>query len=204
MQQNKQPTSGSELGIDTWSPSVGLAVRIRGFRPLVPGSTPGLWKVYDRSSVSRYIELGFADCTLKSRVRHPDWEKFCKPARPFINWKSTAMQQNKRPTTESELRIEELTVPVGLAVRIFGFHPQAPSSTLGLWTNLQSSKGRLLFWNRFNATEQTIKMRIRVRDWYVNTHSWSSGEDLWLSPKRPGFNSRTGKHFEGEQRLLMR
>ena len=68
MQQNKRPTSASELGIDTWSPQVGLAVTIRGFHPQVPGWTPGLWKVLDRSSVSRYIELGFADFTLKS---HP-------------------------------------------------------------------------------------------------------------------------------------
>ena len=68
MQQKKRPTSGSELGIDTWSPPVGLPVRIRSFHPQVPGSTPGRWKVLDRSSVSRYIELGFADLTLKS---HP-------------------------------------------------------------------------------------------------------------------------------------
>ena len=71
MQQNKRPTSGSELGIDTWTPSVGLAVTIRGFHPQVLGSTPGLWKVLDRSSVSRYIELGFADFTRKSHPQVP-------------------------------------------------------------------------------------------------------------------------------------
>ena len=79
--------------------------------------------------------------THKSRVRLPDWENFCNPARSFINWKSTAMQQSKRPTRASELRIEELTVPVpvGLAVRIYGSHPQGPGSTHGLGNILEMS-----------------------------------------------------------------
>ena len=50
------------------------------------------------------------------------------------------MEQNKRPTRASELRIEKWTVPLDLAARIFGFHPRGPCSTLGLWTILQSSK----------------------------------------------------------------
>ena len=71
MQQNKRPTSGSELGINTWTLPVGLAVRIRGFNPQVPGSTPIVLKVLDRSSVSPYIELGFADFTRKSHPQVP-------------------------------------------------------------------------------------------------------------------------------------
>ena len=71
MQQNKRPTSGSQLGIDTWSIPVGLGVRIRGFEPQVPGSTPVVLKVLDRSNVSRYIELGFADFTRKTPPSSP-------------------------------------------------------------------------------------------------------------------------------------
>ena len=178
MQQNKRPTSGSQLGIDTWPPAVGLAVTIRGFHPQVPGWTPGLWKVLDRSSVSRYIELGFADFTLKSRVWLPDWEKFCKPARPFINWKSTAMQQNKRPTRASELRIEEWTVPLDLAVRIFGFHPRGASSTLGLWTILQSSK--VFYYFEIDSMQQNKRP----------TSGSQLGIDTWSTPVGLAFRIR--------------
>ena len=40
-----------------------------------------------------------------------------------------------------------------------------------------------------------ITKRIRVRDCNVKTPSWSCGQDLWLSPTKPGFDSRTGKKF---------
>ena len=71
--------------------------------------------------------------TLKSRVRLPDWETL-ESSTDFHYLEIDSMQQSKRPTRASELRIEELTVPVpvGLAVRISGFHTQVPGSTPGL------------------------------------------------------------------------
>ena len=49
MQDNKQPTSGSELRIDTLSLLGCLAVRISGFHPKGKGSTPGLGKILQHS-----------------------------------------------------------------------------------------------------------------------------------------------------------
>ena len=90
------------------------------------------------------------------------------------------MQQNKRPTRASELRIEEWTVPVGLAVRIFSFHPQGPSSTPVVLKVLdRSSVSRYIELGFADFTRKT-------------------------PPSSPGFNSRTGKHFGGEQCLLMK
>ena len=50
------------------------------------------------------------------------------------------MQDNKQPTSESELRIDTLSLLVCLAVRICGFHPKGPRSTPGLGKILQPSK----------------------------------------------------------------
>ena len=133
MQDNKQPTSGSELRIDTLTLLVCLALRICGFHPQGPGSTPGLGNILYGSSVCWWNKLGFADLTLKSRVRLPDWETL-ESSTDFHYLEIDSMQQNKRPTSWSELGIDTWTLPVGLAVRICGFHPQGPGSTPGLET----------------------------------------------------------------------
>ena len=101
------------------------------------------------------------------------------------------MQQNKRPTRASELRIEEWTVPLDLAVRICGFHPRGASSTVGLSTILQSSK--VFYYFEIDSMQQNKRP----------TSGSQLGIDTWSIPvglaASPGFDSRTVKGFGQEQ-----
>ena len=138
-------------------------VRICGFHPQGPGSTPGLRKVLERSIFGRYIELGFADLVLKSPIRLRDWEKVCNEARYFSTLESIPMLQNKRPTRASKMRVRKCGVPNGLVARICGSHPEGPGSNPGLGIVLErSSVGRYI---ELGFADFTLKSRVRLSDW---------------------------------------
>ena len=79
---------------------VGLAVRICGFHPQGPGSTPGL---------ENFVRI----------------EHFRKPR--YV-WPQQCTQYRLQKTATKHEALETLInkIPVGLAVRICGFHPQGP------------------------------------------------------------------------------
>ena len=84
---------------------VGLGVRIYSFHPQGPGSTPGL---------GNFVRIEHLETTL-----HLDVTKYSIPS---------------AQTTIKHEALEILidNIPVGLAVRVCGFHPQGPGSTPGL------------------------------------------------------------------------
>ena len=114
----------------------------------------------------------------------------------FITFKSIPMQQNKQPTKALELRIEKSEHSQSIQRLGCWLSPRMPEFDSGTVNDSANQQGLLLLWNRFNATEQATNKRIRVRDWYLNTPSWPSGKDLWLSPTRPGFNFGLGNILE--------
>ena len=85
------------------------------------------------------------------------------------------MQQNKRLSRWSESRNEELTVPVGLAVRICKSLQQGPDSTTGLVNIVEKSSICYYFAADFNATERATNKRITNEECEVSTTSWSGG-----------------------------
>ena len=99
-------TKHEALEIDINNIPVGLAVRICGFHPQGPGSTPGL---------ENFVRI----------------EHFRKP-RYVWPQQCTQYRLQKTATKHEALEILINKIPVGLAVRICGFHPQGPGSTPGL------------------------------------------------------------------------
>ena len=88
-------------------------------------------------------------------------------------------------------------MPVGLAVRICDFHPQGPGSTPGLrnFVRIEHIRNHVTF-GRNKVLKTVCTNHIQTRgagNSYQQHPSWSSGKDLWLSPTRPWFGSRTGK-----------
>ena len=103
--------------------SVGLAVRICGSHPQGPGSTPGLGNFVRIERFRNHVTFGY--------------NKLLK-----------TVYTNTRTTFKHEaLDILINTIPVGLAVRICGSHPQGPGSTpaLGKLVRIERFRNHVTF-----------------------------------------------------------
>ena len=139
MQQNKRPTSGSESGIDTWSPPVGLAVRNCCSHPQGPGSTPGLEHILEASSVCWRKKIRICGPHPLVPGSTPCFWKKCSRTGSVTSLKWIPTLNSKRPTRATSLRITVCTVLVGLVARLCDSQPQVPGSTPGLWKVLDRS-----------------------------------------------------------------
>ena len=90
------------------------------------------------------------------------------------NLRPLQQQQKQQPKPHSQQPVASMTMGA----------PDA--STNQSWMTLRVPASHMLH----QSVDPTINGRLHVR---IINPTWSNGQDTWLSPRRPGFNSRCGR-----------
>ncbi len=109
---------------------------------------------------------------------------------PLFTSSKEIKTREKRKNTRKFLYYQlcTFTIPRGLTVRIAGFHP--PSRP-----GFDFRRGNCFPHYSFQKTKiLLLKKNLTATLMFIDP-TWSNGQDSWLSPSRPGFNSRCGKYF---------